>query len=143
MSAFEINNEAAPEGSNKKGAAGECKTKGKLPAYPVSRRLSEVRRWYKEVRQAAVYAGWGPALLLNEKALGDMSHREMAVCMQLAAALYDCMSSDSERKEFRDELAVSEDEEHTRSMARCSCGPCRCVRLTTLPCNSKELWKRC
>ena len=111
MSAFEISG-AAAECSNNNGAAGTFKSKNKLPTYPVGRKFSEIRKWYKEVRQAAGLAGWGPALLLHEKALCDMQHRDVAICMQFAAALYECMSSDSERNEFRDALTGSGDEEH-------------------------------
>ena len=73
-----------------------------------------MRNWYKEVKRMSLAKGLGAMWQNPERKLDEMSEKELAANGILLAALWACMSTNLERREFEREL--SDDKEHAMSL---------------------------
>ena len=84
--------------------------KFRLPPFPPGRAETDVKRWYKGTIAALNAHRLAHVLRKCAKELADMTDKEFSDNQLVCQALYDCLSSDGERRRLREQLGS--DAEH-------------------------------
>ena len=85
-------------------AAPVAASKLRLPHFPPGREATEVKRWFKEAITAIKAHRYAHVLRLVTKDLAEMSDKEFSDNALVTQAVYDCLSSEGERRRLREEL---------------------------------------
>ena len=85
--------------------------KFKLPHFPPGREELEVKQWFKDAIAAINKHRFAHVLRLVAKDQKDMTDKEYSDNAMLTQAVYDCLSSEGERRRLRSELGS--DAEHS------------------------------